>query len=118
MPARYIKGVSQSLFIGNEIYRHSSLGGKHPLSIPRVSTVMDLCRALGWVEDANYAESRVATPEELVRYHAPDYVAAVQRAERDLSLSEANPSATISGAAATRSTAPCSAARPLASGPA
>ncbi|WP_428246808.1 acetoin utilization protein AcuC [Ferrovibrio sp.] len=81
--------MSQPLFIGNEIYRHSSLGGKHPLSIPRVSTVMDLCRALGWVDDANYAESRPATPEELARYHAPDYVAAVQRAERDLSLSEA-----------------------------
>jgi acetoin utilization protein AcuC len=88
MQARYIKGVSQPLFIGNEIYRHSSLGGKHPLSIPRVSTVMDLCRTLGWVEAANYAESRPATPEELTRYHAPDYVAAVQRAERVLAIPE------------------------------
>ena len=35
-------------FIGSEIYRHSSYGGWHPLRIPRVSTVMDLARALGW----------------------------------------------------------------------
>lgn len=77
------------LFLGNEIYRHSSLGGKHPLSIPRVSTVIDLCRALGWLDANNYAESRQATPAELARYHAPDYIAAVQRAERDLALDEA-----------------------------
>lgn len=80
--------MARPIFIGNEIYRHSSLGGKHPLSIPRVSTVMDLTRALGWLEDSAYRESRPATPEQLTRYHAPDYVDAVRRAERDLALSE------------------------------
>lgn len=75
------------LFIGNEIYRHSSLGGKHPLSIPRVSTVMDLVQALGWLKPAQYRESRPAIPEQLHRFHRPDYVTAVQTAERDLSIS-------------------------------
>ena len=36
-------------FVGSEIYRRSTYGGKHPLAIPRVSTVTDLCRALALV---------------------------------------------------------------------
>ncbi|WP_298725283.1 acetoin utilization protein AcuC [uncultured Ferrovibrio sp.] len=75
------------LFIGNAIYRHSSLGGKHPLSIPRVSTVMDLVQALGWLNPDRYRESRPATPEQLQRFHREDYIAAVQTAERDLTIS-------------------------------
>ncbi|MEK9968082.1 MAG: acetoin utilization protein AcuC [Ferrovibrio sp.] len=77
----------QPLFIGNEIYRHSSLGGKHPLSIPRVSTVMDMVEALGWLEPGQYRESRQATPEQLLRFHREDYVAAVKAAERTLTVS-------------------------------
>jgi acetoin utilization protein AcuC len=79
--------MTQPLFIGNEIYRHSSLGGKHPLSIPRVSTVMDMVAALDWLEAGQYRESRPATPEQLARFHRDDYVAAVQAAERTLSIS-------------------------------
>lgn len=79
--------MSQPLFIGNEIYRHSSLGGKHPLSIPRVSTVMDMVRALGWLEVGQYRESRPASPEQLARFHREDYIAAVQAAERTLTVS-------------------------------
>ena len=37
------------LFLGSEIYRGSSYGGGHPLRMPRVPTVMDLGRALGWL---------------------------------------------------------------------
>lgn len=77
------------LFIGNEIYRHSSLGGKHPLSIPRVSTVMDMVDALGWLAPGQYRESRPATPEQLLRFHREDYIAAVQAAERTLTISTA-----------------------------
>ena len=75
-------------FIGSEIYRTSSYGARHPLSIPRVSTVIDLCRALGWLPDDVYIDSPRATPEELARYHAPDYIAAVQRAEAEQALDE------------------------------
>jgi acetoin utilization protein AcuC len=69
-------------FVGSEIYRHSSYGAKHPLAIPRVSTCIDLCRALGWLPDAVYHDSPRATPAELARFHDPAYVAAVQAAER------------------------------------
>ncbi len=71
------------VLIGSEIYRGSSYGRNHPLSIPRVSLVLDLCRALGWVDEANYVDSPQATTAQLTRFHTPDYVAAVQRIERD-----------------------------------
>ena len=69
-------------FIGSEIYRRSTYGGRHPLAIPRVSTCIDLCRALGWLADAVYVDSPRATPEELARFHDPLYIDAVRRAER------------------------------------
>ena len=80
--------AAQPCFIGSEIYRTSRYGARHPLSIPRVSTVIDLSRALGWLPDDIYIDSPRATPQELARYHDPDYVAAVQRAEAEQSLDE------------------------------
>jgi acetoin utilization protein AcuC len=53
-----------------------------------VSTCLDLCRALGWLPDAQYIVSPQATPAQIARFHDPDYVAAVQRAERDQDLPE------------------------------
>src|SRR5690606_19814903 len=69
------------VLIASEIYRHSSYGSRHPLAIPRVSTAVDLCRALGWLPAAAYLDSPVATPAELTRFHTADYVAAVAAAE-------------------------------------
>lgn len=68
-------------FIGSEIYRRSTYGGRHPLAIPRVSTCIDLCRALGWLPASAYIDSPRASPQELARFHEPAYIAAVQRAE-------------------------------------
>ncbi|MGD1879126.1 MAG: acetoin utilization protein AcuC [Kiloniellaceae bacterium] len=73
-------------FIGSEIYRRSTYGGRHPLAIPRVSTCMDLCRALGWLPGEVYIDSPRATPAELARFHDPVYIDAVQRAEADQGL--------------------------------
>lgn len=75
------------LLIGSEIYRRSTYGPKHPLAIPRVSTTLDLVRALGWVEEGQYVDSPVASPEALTRFHHPGYVAALQRAEAAQSVS-------------------------------
>lgn len=69
------------LFIGGEIYRGSTYGPKHPLAIPRVSTVIDLSRAMGWLPDSVYLDTHVATEREIARFHTPDYIAALQRAE-------------------------------------
>jgi acetoin utilization protein AcuC len=68
--------------IGSEIYRHSRYGTKHPLAIPRVSTMLDLVRAMGWLDEARYRDSPVATPRQLARFHDPDYIAALIEAER------------------------------------
>ncbi|MGF1628365.1 MAG: acetoin utilization protein AcuC [Kiloniellaceae bacterium] len=76
----------QPRFIGSEIYRRSTYGGRHPLAIPRVSTCIDLCRALGWLPEAAYIDSPRATPQELARFHDPAYIAAVQRAEAEQGL--------------------------------
>lgn len=77
------------LFLGSEIYRGSSYGGRHPLAIPRVSTVMDLVRALGWLPRAQYRASPRAKPAALTLWHDPDYVAALERAERRQAVSPA-----------------------------
>ena len=74
-------------FIGSEIYRHSSYGGWHPLRIPRVSTVMDLSRALGWLTEASYVASPRARPAALTSFHTAEYVAALMRAEAEQAVS-------------------------------
>lgn len=75
------------LLIGSEIYRGSTYGPKHPLAIPRVSTTLDLIRALNWVSPDHYIESPRASPEELQRFHSADYIAALMRAEATQSVS-------------------------------
>jgi acetoin utilization protein AcuC len=85
-----IRRLARPLFIGNEIYRRSNFGPKHPLSVPRVPATIDLCRAMGWLPDNAYIESAAASPAEIVRFHDPDYLRALRRGERSLELSAAD----------------------------
>ncbi len=73
--------VSPALFIGSDIYRGSSYGARHPLRVPRVSTVMDLARALGWLPSEQFRTSPRAKPAALELWHEPVYIAALQAAE-------------------------------------
>lgn len=73
--------MAEPLLIGSEIYRRSTYGPKHPLAIPRVSTTLDLIRALGWLDQAQYRDSPMASPAQLTRFHDEGYIAALQRAE-------------------------------------
>lgn len=68
-------------FLGSEIYRGSTYGGWHPLRIPRVSTAMDLSRAMGWLPPEVYLTSPRAKPKALEIWHTPEYLAALQTAE-------------------------------------
>lgn len=77
------------LFIGGEIYRGSTYGPKHPLAIPRVSTAIDLSRAMGWLPDEVYLDTHVASERELARFHTADYIAALKRAEAEQRVDEA-----------------------------
>ncbi len=76
-------------FIGSNIYRGSSYGRHHPLSIPRVPTVMDLCHALDWLPEAQYRTSPRAKPAALTQFHTPDYIAALLQAEAAQEVSDA-----------------------------
>ncbi len=80
---------TKPLFIGHEIYRASTYGTWHPLAIPRVSTVIDLSRALGWLTDGNYVRSPRATARALSAWHDPDYVEVVISAEKQGAVSDA-----------------------------
>ena len=76
------------VYIGSEIYRHSTYGAKHPLAIPRVSTVTDLVRAMGWLDESVFLPAPMATVAEVTRFHDPAYVAALRRAEETQSVAD------------------------------
>jgi acetoin utilization protein AcuC len=68
------------LFVGHAIYRQAAYGSNHPLAIPRVESVMDLCSALGWLGESEFRESPRASMDELAWFHASDYVQALRHA--------------------------------------
>ncbi|MEO1542764.1 MAG: acetoin utilization protein AcuC [Pseudomonadota bacterium] len=74
--------------IAAEIYRTSTYGPRHPLRIARVSTVLDLSRALCWLPPEQYITSPRARPAALTAWHTPDYVDALQTAEAEGVVSE------------------------------
>jgi len=78
------------LYVGSEIYRRSTYGPTHPLAIPRVTTCTDLCRAMGWLPDEVFVTAPMADLAAVTRFHAPDYVAALARAEERQSVSDAD----------------------------
>lgn len=82
--------MRQPLFIGHDIYRQSTYGRWHPLRVPRVSTVMDLVRALGWLDASQFIRSPRAKPAALTRWHTPRYIAALQRIEKEQAATPAD----------------------------
>jgi len=76
-----ISGRPAARFIGANIYRGSSYGAHHPLRVARVSTVIDLARALGWFAPGQYVTSPRARASALAAWHDADYLAVLQRAE-------------------------------------
>lgn len=78
-----------TLLLGSEIYRGSSYGKWHPLRVPRVSTVLDLTRALGWLPPEQFRTSPRAKPAALSVWHTPEYIAALARVEQTGTVDEA-----------------------------
>ena len=76
------------LYIGSELYRRSTYGSTHPLAIPRVTTCTDLCRAMGWLPDAQFRVAPMADPARVLRFHDAEYLAALARAEADQSVTD------------------------------
>lgn len=69
------------VFIGSDIYRGSGFEPLHPLSIPRVPTVIDLCRALNWLPHTAYLTSPRAKTAALRAFHTQDYINALRKAQ-------------------------------------
>ena len=80
--------LSKAALIGSEIYRNSQFGGKHPLSIPRVSAVLDLIRALGICDSEEYKTGPCAKPELLQRFHTPEYISILKKTEMSQKISQ------------------------------
>jgi acetoin utilization protein AcuC len=78
------------VYVGSEIYRHSTYGGAHPLTVPRVSTCTDLCRAMGWLDQARFVPAPMADLADVTRFHDPAYVEALRRAEVTQQVSDAD----------------------------
>lgn len=76
------------LYIGSELYRRSTYGPTHPLAIPRVTTCTDLCRAMGWLPDAQFRTAPMADLADVLRFHDAGYLAALQRAEAAQAVSD------------------------------
>ena len=68
---------ADALFVASDFCRRPGFGKHHPLSIPRVSAVLDLCECLGWLDEKHLRSSRVATAAELSSFHDPEYIAAL-----------------------------------------
>ncbi|MFL2917991.1 MAG: acetoin utilization protein AcuC [Thalassobaculaceae bacterium] len=79
---------AKPIMIGSEIYRNSRYGEGHPLSIERVTPVMDLTFALGWANESVFIDSPIATFDMLTRYHDKKYVSAVIEAEKFQDVSD------------------------------
>ena len=83
-----VSHLSKAVLIGSEIYRNSQFGGKHPLSIPRVSAVLDLIRALGICDKEEYKTGPCAKPELLQRFHTPEYISILKKTEMSQKISQ------------------------------
>lgn len=76
-------------FVGHDVYRRRAYGTMHPLAIPRVEAVVDLCQALDWFADGEYVTSPRASEAELAWFHDPSYIAALRDASRTGAIDEA-----------------------------
>jgi acetoin utilization protein AcuC len=82
--------TSKPIYIGSEIYRRSTYGPTHPLAIPRVTTCTDLCRAMGWLPEAQFLTAPMAERADVERFHEPAYIDALMRAEATQRVTDAD----------------------------
>jgi acetoin utilization protein AcuC len=69
------------VLVGSPCCRARGFGRNHPLAIPRVATVLQLCEELGWLGPQSFREASAASLDRLIRFHDRDYVEALRDAE-------------------------------------
>ena len=70
------------LFVGSHFCRARGFGRNHPLAIPRVATVMELCEQLGWLDHDSFRRAPAASKARLADFHDPRYIEALEEADR------------------------------------
>lgn len=71
-----------AVFVGRDPGPLPALAGRnHPLAISRISTVMQLARMLGWLDDSDFVETMPATAAELAEFHTRRYITALRAAD-------------------------------------
>ncbi len=74
-------GRMPALLVASDFCRQPGFGRHHPLSIPRVSAVLEVCDALGWLGADCLRTSRIATIAELTTFHDAGYVDALRASD-------------------------------------
>jgi acetoin utilization protein AcuC len=69
------------VLVGSPCCRATGFGHNHPLAIPRVATVLQLCEELGWLDAVSFREAPTAGLDDLLRFHDRDYVEALRDAD-------------------------------------
>lgn len=69
-----------ALFVGSGVYARPSFGTNHPLSFTRQGAVVEMCRLLGWLPEAEHRTSLPAAEDVLLRVHDAEYVAELRAA--------------------------------------
>jgi acetoin utilization protein AcuC len=70
-----------ALFVASDFCRRRGFGSHHPLAIPRVSAVLELCDCLGWLDGDSCRTSRAAGVDDLTLFHDPAYVEALRASD-------------------------------------
>lgn len=80
---RAAPSLRRPVFLGSELFGRRAFPGNHPLRIIRHSAVRDLATILGWLDGATYREITPAGRDQLLEFHVPAYVDALQYADTE-----------------------------------
>ncbi len=69
-------------FVTSAIYRKTGFSGLHPLAISRIGAIEEIAEHLGWLSQADRVEATPAQVKTLLKFHAEDYVNALQAADK------------------------------------
>lgn len=80
----------ETAFFYTDRYFSFDYGAGHPLKIERLKLTYDLCRAYGLFElpGAKLMETEPAAEADILRFHTPEYVEILKRAEQGLSYGD------------------------------
>jgi len=78
---RAMRERAPALFVASDFCRRRGFGNHHPLSIPRVATVLELCEHLGWLGAERCRGAGAASVARLTAFHDPSYVEALREAD-------------------------------------